>query len=133
MQKYGGLFNYLPFKVPELLADSAIDPLDVDVNTLQNNKNPTIRVIGNIVPTVYSFYAVNYMAHVVAKNIINMELKSNSKCLYEGDSAFPFWTAAGSLRYFGLTYKGLKCFNNIGANRHFGKVLSIDRKTMGNR
>lgn len=100
--------------MPDLLKKSSIDPLDVNHSTLLNNKNPTIHVIGNITPTVYSFYSMNYMAHTVAKNILNMELKSEKRALYEGDSVFPFWTGSNSLRYFTMNYNSTKSFNNIG-------------------
>ena len=73
------------------------------------------------------------MAHTVAKNIINMELKSNKRALYSGDTAFPFWTSSDSVRYFAMNYKTTKFFNNMGSNKYLGKILSIDRKTMANK
>lgn len=131
--KYEGFYQYLPFKVPDLLAESSIDPLDVDPNNLLNKKFPNIHVIGNIVPTSFSFYASNYMAHVIARNIVNMELKSEKNAIYEGDTALPFWTGSNSLRYLAANYKTTKQINNIGCNKHVGKILAIDRKTFGNK
>jgi hypothetical protein len=113
--------------VPDLLALSGINPLDVDNNTLLNNKFPTIHVIGNIVPNAYSFYASNYMSHVIARNILNMELNSGKKAIYEGDTVLPFWTGSNSLRYLAANYKSTKYLNNIGISQYAGKILAIDR------
>lgn len=64
------------------MTESQINPLNVDSRTLVNKDYPTIHVIGNIVPSVHSFYGYNFMAHVMARNIINMELKSNNFTVY---------------------------------------------------
>lgn len=64
------------------MAQSQINPLNIDSRTLINKDYPTIHVVGNIVPTGYSFYGYNYMAHTIAQNIINMELKSNNLATY---------------------------------------------------
>lgn len=54
------------------------------------------------------------MAHTIAQNIINMELKSNNLAVYQGDTAFPFWTGVYSLRYFKFNYEKTTFLNNIG-------------------
>ena len=73
------------------------------------------------------------MSHVIAKNILNIELKSGKKAIYEGDTALAFWTGADSLRYLAANYKTTKKINNLGSNQYAGKILAIDRKTFGNK
>lgn len=91
-----------------------MDPLNVDQMTLINKEFPNVHIIGNIVPTVYSFYTLNYMANTMAENIIKTELKSRDLAVYEGDSIFPLWTGVNSLRHFHLNYEKTKSLNNIG-------------------
>lgn len=64
----------------------------------------------------------------MAKNIVNLELKSNNRALYLGESAIPFWTGVNSLRYFALNNKGPLLFNNIGTNKYAGNIWALDRK-----
>ena len=84
-------------------------------------------------PTVSSFYGHNYMAHTIAQNILNMELKSRNLSVYEGNTAFAFWTGFNSLRYFKFNYEKTTFLNNIGENKWSGLIFGLDRKIMGSR
>ena len=115
------------------MTESQINPLNVDSKTLINKEYPSIHIIGNIVPSVFSFYGYNYMAHVMAQNIINMELNSKNLAVYEGDTAFPFWTDLNSLRYFTFNYEKTTFLNNIGENKWSSLILGLDKKLMGRK
>ena len=102
---YDYFYTIVKEKTPKILEEAGVDPFSNCPYTLSNSHYKNIFIFGaDIFPTIHSFSAVNYQAHIICKNLeLNNSLfylsstTEKKRIEYNGYSEIPFWINTTSL------------------------------------
>lgn len=109
---YDYFYAIIKEKAPQILKAAEINPYDNCPYTLWNNHYRNICIFGaDIFPTIHSFSAINFQAHIICRNLqINNNStsfatsSSKKKLEYNGYSEIPFWIDSKNVVKFKFKY-----------------------------